>query len=259
MEIIMTRTKVSSIRFGISALVLLLLTACTRMGGGESNPSGAIAYGKESQQWLLIYRPTSAAPANGYPVYIWSHQNGGAADQPTADDAQMIREMTGAGYAVISWESLPTIHTLEQFRTGQDDADLMWSWFRTNTSSYNLNPNNVIIGGRSRGSGLSWKLAHSGDPAIKGIYMFNALPDAFWQHLDDWNPDTEVNPNSPPIQLVYGPTTGDGNEHRPENGESIRDEYIANGIGDRFIGLTEGIGNGYPYPDLLNFAQTYFD
>lgn len=89
--------------------------------------------------------------------------------------------------------------------------------------------------------------------------MYNAMPDGFWLYLDDWNPTTVVNPNSPPIQFAYGPTRGDGDNHRPEYGDSIRDAYIANGIGDRFIGQTEGIGDGYQYPDLLKFSQTYFD
>ncbi len=232
----------------------------TPQDDNESNNETTIEkvfYGKESRQWLMIYRPSAKPPTNGYPVYLWAHGNGGAADRPSS---RMVKEMTGAGYAVISWESIPTIRTSpEQFQIAQNDADLMWSWFKKNAGSYTINSNNVIIGGESRGSGLSWEIAHSGDPAIKGIYMYNAVPDSFWLFTDQWNPDDFVNPKSPPIEFVYGPTRGDGDSHRPENGDSIRAEYEANGIEDRFIAQTEGLGDSYKFPTLLTFAQAYFD
>ena len=64
--------------------------------------------------------------------------------------------------------------------------------------------------------------------------MYNALPNSVWAQPELWSPVDNVNADSPPIYMVYGPTPGDGDNHEPENAYPIRDRYSALGLADTF-------------------------
>ena len=78
-------------------------------------------------------------------------------------------DLKEVGISTVSWESvvLPD-GSPEDLETGWNDANLMIAWIRENKEIYNLDTDNIIIGGRSRGSVFNWQLAHSEDSAIKG-------------------------------------------------------------------------------------------
>ncbi len=143
-----------------------------------------------------------------------------------------------------------------------DDADLMFQWVKNNAQTYNLDMTNIIIGGHSRGTIASWRLAQSGDIGIKGIYHGDAAG-----NLDDVN-DTLGNlitPNSPPIRMSYNQNkiTNDG-QHDPNEGQKIIDIY-------RYLGFSEEeskliLNQGYPsmtalgfYENLLSFCLYVID
>ena len=206
--------------------MMLILTAASCASFSDV-PANAISFGPAERQWLLVFEAPS--PTSPTPVYVWAHPNGSnASDIP----AQIITDMHAIGVSVISWESILLASTPDNVETGWADAEVMLNWIKANAADFNIDPDQIIIGGASRGSGLSWKIANSGDPAILGVYMSNALPDGFWEF--DWDPTTDVNSASPVAYFAYRPTPGDGDGHRPENGEAIGAAYADLGIGDRF-------------------------
>gem|GEM_PF-1707381 len=211
----------------ISASVVVEITAQTLTGQWDHS---RVPYGTDDpdRQWLnihLAYDQTKASP-----IYLFAHGNGGSANGMNEKELHAI---AGEGYSVISWESIPTINNGEDLAIGLADVQIMFDWVRANADTYNFDPDNIVVGGRSRGSIISWQLAHSGHPAIKGIYMYNALPQGAWQDTDAWNPANEVTVDSPTTYLVYGPDFDDDDGHNPMHVDPVIDRYEALGIGDR--------------------------
>lgn len=216
-----------------------------------------IKYGPETRQFLDLYRPESTCPT---PVYFDAHGNGGSTILPDA----IIQDLNALGITVISWESLTSVNTQEEVETGWSDMELMIAWVFENAAEYNLDTSNLIVGGSSRGSILSWKFGHSGTSNIKGLYMYNALPEGVWGDLDWWNPADEVTTASPPIFFVYRREPGaaddpdDPDIHDPDNGFIIVQRYTDLGIGDK-TQLVHSIGetaNTDRYQFLADFAAS---
>ncbi|MEO0895331.1 MAG: T9SS type A sorting domain-containing protein [Bacteroidota bacterium] len=209
-----------------------------------------VKYGPETRQFLDIYIAPSNCPT---PVYFDAHGNGGTINMPNA----IISDLKAAGISVVAWESLTSVNTPGEVETGWNDAELMFAWVKANASTYNFDTTNFIIGGSSRGSILSWKYGHSGDPNIKGLYMYNALPNGVWADSSWWHAPDEVQTSSPDIFFVYKwePNVV-GDSHDPVNGMKIMDRYDALGIGDRDT-LIHSIGytnNTDKYQFLIDFA-----
>jgi hypothetical protein len=189
-----------------------------------------IPYGADDpdRQWLnihLAYDQTKPSP-----VYVFAHANGGSAYGMTGNQ---LAALAGEGYTTVSWESVPTIENNDQVRIAAEDAQVMFDWVRTNADIYNLDPDHIVIGGRSRGSVVSWQLAHSNHPAIKGIYMYNALPRGAWQDTESWNPADEVTIDSPQTYLVYGPDFDDDDGHNPGYVDPVIARYEELDIAER--------------------------
>lgn len=153
-----------------------------------------VPYGNEARQFMDIYVATSNCPT---PVYFDAHGNGGNTNMPNA----IIADLKANGISTVAWESLTSVNTPGEVETGWDDAALMFAWVKANAATYNFDTTNFIIGGSSRGSILSWKYAHRVDPNIKGLYMYNALPDGVWMDTTWWYPPSEVKVTSPPPLL----------------------------------------------------------
>ncbi|MEL6347248.1 MAG: hypothetical protein AAFV53_29300 [Myxococcota bacterium] len=202
-----------------------------------------LKYGSDDpdRQWLNIYMADGDEPT---PVYLYAHANGGSAD---VIDPNSVSSIVGAGYSLVSWESFPSIDSQEDIEIGQADAEKMFDWIQENAATYNLDPDRIIVGGRSRGSILSWRLAHSADPTILGVYFYNALPDGAWSDLDAWNPLDDVNAGSPPMYLAFGPAANDGDSHNPANLYPVVDLYEAFDMAD-MITLTEDMTADGLYP-----------
>ena len=105
----------------------------------------------------------------------------------------------------------------------------MFAWVKKNAATYNFDANKIIIGGQSRGSFVSWELAHSLDSAIVGIYMGQALPGrSFNERLLE-----PITKKAPPIFLAYRKEPGVvGDIHDPAHGLKVLEKYKELGIGD---------------------------
>ena len=189
-----------------------------------------IAYGTDDlgRQWLNIHLAYDQSQPS--PVYLFAHANGGSANGMSE---KQLHTIASEGYTTISWESVRTISTNEDTLLAFADAQVMFDWVLENASTYNLDPDSIVVGGRSRGSIVSWQLAHSSHPSIKGIYMYNALPKAVWKDTDSWSPVDEVSIESPPAFLVYGPDFDDEDGHNPIFVEPVIERYEELGNGDR--------------------------
>jgi len=208
-----------------------------------------IKYGTDdpSRQWLNIRLADTVGPA---PIYMFAHGNGGSANGMSEGELQAINN---AGFATVSWESVPTVSSPADGLTVWADAQLMFDWVRANAATYNLDADNIVIGGRSRGSGGSWPLAHSGHPAIKGIYMYNALPRGFWQSPEQWTPVDNVTANAPHTYFTFGPNAQSSDGHNPVNAYPVRDRYIELGIGHK-ITFSEGMWDEF-YDESNNWTN----
>ncbi|WP_163931493.1 alpha/beta hydrolase [Paraferrimonas sp. SM1919] len=191
-----------------------------------------IVYGADdpNRQWLNIHMPyDQSKPA---PIYLFAHSNGSTANDMSEKQLDTIAQ---SGYAAVSWESFENIGTPEQVTIGAADAQLAFDWIRANAAAYNLDPNHIVIGGRSRGSIVSWRLAHSNHPSIQGIYMYNALPEPAWENIDTWDPVNDVTVNSPMTYLVYGPDFDDDDNHNPVYVDPVIVKYQELGIDDNIV------------------------
>lgn len=216
-----------------------------------------LKYGIEARQFLDLYKPASSCPT---PIYFDAHPNGGNTNLPTA----MVDDLNALGITVIAWESLTTVSTTEQVDSGWNDAALMFDWVFDNANRYNLDTNQIIVGGSSRGSILSWKYGHNGSTNIKGLYMYNALPSNVWNFPNWWYPPNDVTTASPPIFFVYRREPGSSRNatnpdiHDPNNGFTIMSKYDSLGIGKR-DSLIHSIGdstNKDRYQYLKDFAAS---
>jgi len=185
----------------------------------------------------------ASAPA---PVLIFGHGNGGFASEMIQSDYQYALRL---GYAVVSWESVTPIVPDENENDTVvclADFELVMDWVVANGPSYGMSTDDWIVGGRSRGTICSWSGANSGRPAIKGMYMYNALP---VEDEESWADGALLGfittENSPPAYLPYGPCCptpiiyeGDdacyiGSDiHNPRNGQRIVDRYTELGMAD---------------------------
>jgi hypothetical protein len=256
----------------LSLFVLgLLISACTKENPApQSNPSPQgeyhlnILYGTiqnytgNDGQWLNIYQATSSTPT---PVYIWAHGNGHTYMDAHELYEAFITDLLGSGISVISWESIKQMDSTN-YSAIQDDADLMFQWVKDNAQNYNLDTTKIIVGGHSRGTIASWRLAQGGDSGIIGIYHGDAAG-----NLDDVNDalGNLVSPQSPPIRMSYTQnfTVNDG-QHDPNEGQLIIDLYSGLGFSTDDAQLL--INQGYPsmtdlgfYGDLLPFCLYVID
>jgi poly(3-hydroxybutyrate) depolymerase len=189
-----------------------------------------ISYGTDDpeRQWLNIH--LAYDQSKPMPIYLFAHGNGGSANLMSEKELHAI---ANEGYATVSWESIPTISGANETDIGIADAQVMFEWVRANADTYNLDPDHIVVGGRSRGSIISWQLAHSNHPSIKGIYMYNALPRGAWQDVGTWNPVDEITIESPITYLVYGPDFDDDDGHNPVYVDPVIARYEDLGIGDK--------------------------
>jgi hypothetical protein len=209
-------------------------------------------------QWLNIYQAASVEPTA---VYIWAHGNGHTYMDAHEKYEAFITELLENGISVISWESIKQMDEANIMDI-LDDADLMFQWVKANAQSYNLDMTKVIVGGHSRGTIASWRLAQSGDSGIIGIYHGDAAG-----NLDDVNDilGNLIRVDSPPIRMSYtqNKITNDG-QHDPNEGQKIIDIYRNLNFSEEDSKLL--LNQGYPsmselgfYDDLLSFCLYVLD
>lgn len=218
-----TRPKTSATC--LVALVCAMSLFPAALFGQEKKPTHAhVSYGSEDRQWLNLYLPSGSKPA---PVFIYAHHNGSTADDVRSSWADAT---VAAGTAIVSWESIAKVKGLSDFQTCAADAKVMFAWVKENATTYNFDIDKMFIGGQSRGSFVSWELAHIKDAGIVGIYMGQALPGrSFNERLLE-----PITKNAPPIFLAYRKEPGVvGDNHDPEHGLRVLKRYKELGIGDK--------------------------
>jgi len=252
------------------ALIGALFSSCNSdddMASPESNNALTqslvalgVKYGSEDRQFLDLYKAESDCPT---PIYFDAHFNGGS----TSISSEIVDNLNAEGISVISWESLSTVSTQAEVETGWSDAELMFQWVIDNADTYNLDTSNIIIGGSSRGSILSWIYGHRPNVDIKGLYFYNALPSTVWADPSWWIPTENVTVESPPIYFVYNREPGSSTDpidpdiHDPNNGITIVNQYQSLGIGNRTT-LIHSIGqtnNTDRYQFLVDFALSVIE
>jgi acetyl esterase/lipase len=262
----MKESSASSIHKAFYYAILILFTALFACSDKENQTVQNAAYHLDilygtvenytgnDGQWLNIYQAESSEPT---PVYIWAHGNGHTYRDAHEKYEAFITKLLENGISVISWESIKQMDE-SNYMDILEDADIMYQWVKDNAADYNLNTSKVVIGGHSRGTIASWRLAHSGDAGIKGIYHGDAAG-----NLDDVNEalGNLITTDSPPIQMAYtqNKTTNDG-QHDPNEGQKIIDLYsVLNFRGEDAKLL---VNQGYPsttelgfYSELLPFCE----
>lgn len=201
-----------------------------------------VAYGPEPRQWLNIYQSASDKPT---PIYIWAHANNHTAH----DTREFVDYLNAVGISTISWESLPNFKSTGAAEIIWADSKRMLQWVKDNAETYNLDPKKIIIGGHSRGTVASWHIAHSLDPAIKGIYYIDAvLP------MDIESIYEEIKTDSPPIMITYWntPANPKNNIHDPKHGLAVEARYKELGIGDK-----ASIIHSIPYKTLYDYIVDF--
>lgn len=183
-----------------------------------------VSYGPEDRQWLNLYLPSGSEPA---PVFLYAHHNGSNADDVRSNWADPT---VAAGIAIVSWESIAQVRGMADFQICAADAKVMFAWVKENAATYNFDTDKIFIGGQSRGSFVSWELAHSLDPSIVGIYMGQALPGrTFNERLLE-----PITKNAPPIFLAYRKEPGVvGDNHDPAHGLRVLERYKELGLGNK--------------------------
>ena len=172
---------------------------------------------------MNLYLPSGSEPA---PVFLYAHHNGTTADDLKSDWADST---VAEGIAIVSWESIAQIKGMSDYLTCAADAKMMFAWVKENAATYNLDIDKIFIGGQSRGSIVSWELAHSLDPSIAGIYMGQALPgQSFSERMLE-----PITKNAPPIFLAYRKEPGaEGDIHDAAHGLRVVEKYKEVGLGD---------------------------
>lgn len=200
--------------------------------GSITDKCGPYMYGDANRQHLHIWTPPAAT--GPVPVLLWAHGNGGKARQGIE---QFVPGVAGTSYGIVSWESVTAVMNENDFNQCWSDLELVMDWVKANGAANGLSTDDWIIGGRSRGTICSWQAAHSGNAAIKGMYLYAALP--LPEETVVWLAENITNTSSPPAYLSYPlccpnlyPADCDvnGDIHTPRSGQIIVKRYNETGM-----------------------------
>jgi len=206
-------------------------------GTGKLSPDFFhIPYANEKHNILNIYLAKGYKVGAPTPLYIWAHGGGGNLDRVSPD---LVNRLSQSGISIISWGSVekagsPEIYGLKS----RNDFEKVMQFVTNNPKKYNFDINKIVVGGTSRGSFITWEFSQKNPELVKGIYSTGALGDpALWRKdltfMTSRDPRDDINPNSPPVLLVYETHLGDVNIHHPRSGLLIKDRYDELGIGHR--------------------------
>jgi len=201
-----------------------------------------LSYGT-GQEVVDMYLAESPAPT---PVYIWGHAKGQTHKRVPKDAVSLCLD---AGYSFLSIEANDDNHD------GIQDLYIKEPWLKildfviANAAKYNIDPENIFIGGRSLGSMGSFPAAMERWKDVRGVYSMQALPTGGKAHA------ALVSKNSPPCHLIYRSAPGSGN-HDPLNGMMIQDAYRSAGIADRFAIKTETRDRQW-FDGFVEFVQAH--
>ena len=243
----------------LTTLLILCTALCSAQNKKQAAPNEQpkeqavgvrFTYGPGENQWLNLYRAESSKPT---PVYIWAHANSDGKTLPSANyiPKNIVDDCKKAGISVISWESVPQVKSREDLLTCNADLILVYEWILANAEKYNLDTENLFIGGQSRGTVVSWDFICKYHDKIRGAYLTQALPKGVWVYEAE-NPLTTITANNPPVALSYRTDMETDDGHSPKFGKRIVDKYAELGIGDRAILLLEQKNLNAQLVDFIN-------
>lgn len=235
-------------------------------------PGAGYSLNDPNRKHLHIYTPPNAQ--GPFPVLFWGHGNPGNAN--AGIDSWMVPGVADTGYAIVSWESVTPIKSPDDTLQCQADFELVMDWVEAKGAEYNLSSEEWIVGGRSRGTICSWFGAHSERGAVKGMYLYGALPlelDEMWEVSNILD---AVTTSSKPAYFAYGPCCPkpiivegpnrcvvyqDDNPskidiHNPRNGQRIVNRYQQLGM-DEKINLTDCMVRDGTSGNLLHYFPSF--
>ena len=165
----------------------------------QSPTHADVTYGA-GQEVVDMYLAKSPAPT---PIYIWGHAKGQTYKRVSKDAVSLCLD---AGYSFLS------IEANDDNNDGIQDLYFKEPWLKildfviANAAKYNIDPENIFIGGRSLGSIGSFPAAMERWEDVRGVYSMQALPTGGKQHA------ALVGKNSPPCHLIYRGAPGSGNQ-----------------------------------------------
>ncbi len=207
----------------------------------QSPTHADVTYGA-GQEVVDMYLAKSPAPT---PIYIWGHAKGQTYKRVSKDAVSLCLD---AGYSFLS------IEANDDNNDGIQDLYFKEPWLKildfviANAARYNIDPENIFIGGRSLGSIGSFPAAMERWEDVRGVYSMQALPTGGKPHA------ALVGKNSPPCHLIYRGAPGNGN-HDPLNGIMVQEAYRNAGIADRFVIKTETRDRQW-FDGFVEFVQT---
>lgn len=144
-----------------------------RKPGAASHPRETFAYDSGGiARRLLFYRATREKPA---PCVIAVHSGGWETGSPEEFPA-FHRALAKSGYAVAAIEyGLAPAHPWPGPRA---DVRAALAWLKTNAASLGIDPDNLVLFGRSAGGQIALCAAYDNpDPGVRGVVSFYAPTD----------------------------------------------------------------------------------
>jgi len=213
-----------------------------------------VPYGTESNLQVMNIALPPSSSSEYYGVMMYHHAKGSTYNSFGQRD---VNSALDSGYAFVSWESVGrAVNERVDINTTWSYAQTCFDFLRENADEYGWDKNNIIVGGRSMGSIVSWQLMHSQHPAIVGIYTYNALPEQVWAQPDVWYPPDNVVSPVPPTYMVYGPGPESMDGHNPTNAYPVRDKYSELGEADKLT-FIEGMWDNPELYDSNRWISRY--
>lgn len=198
---------------------------CCGAAFAQSPTHADVSYGA-GQEVVDMYLAESETPTL---VYIWGHAKGQTYKRIPRAAVSLCLE---AGYSFLSIEANDANNDGIEDLYNKEPWIGMLDFIIANGAKYNIDTENVFIGGRSLGSMGSFTAAMERWEDVRGIYSMQALPTGGAPHA------ALVHKNAPPCSLIYRSAPG-SNNHDPLNGLMVQDAYEKHGMGDRFVIKTE--------------------
>ncbi len=138
----------------------------------------------EDAELLLDFYPAQSSSAS--PVIVDIH-GGSWQSGDNKDFVAMNRYFAGLGFAVaaLTYRLAPRW----RYPAASDDVRSAISFLRSQATALNIDPNRIVLLGRSAGGQIALDVAYSEkDPGIRGVIAFYAPSDLFWSWENPGNP-----------------------------------------------------------------------
>lgn len=161
-----------------------------------------VTYGAKTGQWFRLWKPTTGAPAGGWPVILFTHLNYFLSTNPAAINPQFRDNMLAAGFAVASTGVNPsylTTGTYDAVNNGKfpshiKDVKTALRVLQAGAGTYGIDAARTFVGGHSSAGycalgamvtrdlnatglitgGVDFRLGGGADPDCRGAIVLSA-------------------------------------------------------------------------------------